>query len=155
MCTPYLETSLLCVGVPNMIVWAENPLKYSYLRRLERMQVPARSNPLRSMISYFRGIGKVIGVEVTKKAPKTDPPGSGMESAPFIISNLWTGTYALMVSIPVRSVCIACLSLPRVWTLSFCFISRTHVFWWTRCLERTRLILEYKWRPYHDTPSPA
>ena len=74
MCTPYLETSLLCVGVPNMIVWAENPLKYSYLRRLERMQVPARSNPLRSMISYFRGIGKVIGVEVTKKAPKTDPP---------------------------------------------------------------------------------
>ena len=32
-----------------------------------------------------------------------------MESAPFIISNLWTGTYALMVSIPVHSVCIAFL----------------------------------------------
>ncbi len=136
-----------------MIVWAENPLKYSYLRRLERMQVPARSNPLRSMISYFRGIGKVIGVEVTKKAPKTDPP------------RFRYGECTVYYLKPVdRDLCpdgvysgplgVYCLPLPpRVWTLSFCFISRTHVFWWTRCLERTRLILEYKWRPYHDTTS--
>lgn len=56
-----------------MITWLDDPMKYTYLRKLERVYIETKKKLWKFLSWWYRGIGKIVGYECTKVHEKNFP----------------------------------------------------------------------------------